>query len=116
MRSAILGILALGIMAISPSAASAAPSFDCRAANHPAEATICRSWRLSWLDRRLARAYSNARYDIRSTGHRRAYRRFVRDQRRWLRERNRCRHNRRCLVRSYRARIKWLRHGELDYY
>ncbi|MGI9410625.1 MAG: lysozyme inhibitor LprI family protein [Hyphomicrobiaceae bacterium] len=82
------------------------PSFNCHYAKNRTERAICRSWRLARLDRRLAYWYDKAML-------RASYfdqERWVRgQQRRWLRWRNACGGNKRCIGRKYRQRIRTLR-------
>lgn len=81
--------------------AQARPSFDCNKAGTPSEFAICDSAELSALDRALADAYNAAR----KAANRREARQIRSEQRRWLRQRNRCRDDVACLSEAMRSRI-----------
>jgi len=103
------GIIAAILFAatlMSQPARAASPSFNCSYADNATERTICNSWNLARLDRRLAYWYRKAReraYYFEFSNELRA------DQRSWLYSRNSCGYNRRCLRRAYRQRIRYLR-------
>ncbi|MGI9406151.1 MAG: hypothetical protein ACR2O4_07260 [Hyphomicrobiaceae bacterium] len=78
------------------------PSFNCNRARRGTEETICRSRRLSRLDRELDALYRN-KLEIAST--RRARRRLKRDQQDWVSNRNDCGTTRKCIRRAYEDRI-----------
>ncbi|MEL6288531.1 MAG: lysozyme inhibitor LprI family protein [Pseudomonadota bacterium] len=82
--------------------ATASPSFDCSSADRRAEQAICRSDRLAQLDRELATLYDEVRAGIRTS---RTRRELASDQRDWLRDRNDCERNRRCIREKYQERI-----------
>ncbi|KOR30768.1 hypothetical protein TI05_13450 [Achromatium sp. WMS3] len=77
-----------------------AVSFNCRYARKAAEVAICQSSYLSNLDDQLSSAYYSLPRYVRK--------KVRRSQRRWLRNRNRCGSNRRCIGRAYRSRINQL--------
>lgn len=76
---------------------ASAQSFDCGKARLDAEIAICESARLSRLDEEMASLYFGlpqyVREDIKGA------------QVRWLRRRNACGYDRRCIARAYRRRI-----------
>lgn len=90
--------------AIVPHAAQADPSFDCHTNWGVAEQTICANPDIASLDTQMSDLYFSISND--STG--RYYRRLKRDQRAWLRDRDDCGANVRCLRMIYRARIQEL--------
>lgn len=79
----------------------ATPSFTCGDKLGPAERQICSDAKLAGLDRRLADAYRASRERLRGA----ARQSLVRDQRRWLGERNRCKSDARCLEARYGERL-----------
>lgn len=97
-----IGAVTLGPSPAHAQAGAQGPSFDCRYAKLPSERRICRSRRLSQLDREMAATYFELRKGLRS---RRAQRRLSDAQNSWLIERNGCGQRRRCLRRKYRQRI-----------
>lgn len=106
--AAIGSSLAMASTAVSIGTAEAAsnPGFNCRTARNRTEHAICSSRWLARLDRRLnywyRRAMLRARYfDV--------TRQVRREQRAWLRRRNRCYGKRRCIARMYYLRIHELR-------
>jgi uncharacterized protein len=80
------------------------PSFDCKADRGRTEQAICGDYELRQMDLTMANLYFSIQAD--NTGRR--YRRLKRDQGTWLRERNECGSNVRCLRREYRDRIREL--------
>jgi len=78
------------------------PSFDCHTNLGLSEQTICANADLAHLDTDMSQLYFSIAND--TTG--RYYRRLKRDQRQWLRDRDDCGANVRCLRIIYRARIQ----------
>jgi len=89
--------LGIGMPAVS------AQSFDCDKARLDTEYAICDSPRLSRLDEEMSSLYYDLPRYVRNE--------IKRSQLRWLRRRNACGYNRRCIARAYRRRIEFL----LDY-
>lgn len=85
----VLAILTLIMLRSVPVSAA---GFNCWKSKTATEATICGSVHLSALDRRLNRAYRNSEISTWS-------------QRIWLRQRDRCGVNERCIERAYRDRL-----------
>jgi len=85
---------------------AAAASFDCTNVRKAAEQAICENRRLSRLDEQLdywyGRARERARYFDQTNW-------LVSQQRAWLRQRNQCGFDVRCLRWEYRSRIRALR-------
>lgn len=77
-----------------------AEPINCRAAYSDTEETICRNGSLRSLDRRVSAAYSRALYRGTTT---------VREQQRFLRNRDRCDGAPGCISRAYRDRLDELR-------
>ncbi len=103
--------IALGIMLFSLGAlpsAQAAPSFSCRGNLNDAEAAICSDPQLSDLDREMADIY-NSRVDRAREPERS---RVVAAQRAWLRERDDCGSDKKCLRSVYRERTAALSVGD----
>lgn len=73
------------------------PAFDCRKAVSPTEKTICVSWDLADQDLRLAELWAN-HPDVEK-------REAVQAQQRWLRERDQCQYDGRCIFQSYKRRF-----------
>ena len=77
------------------------PSFDCAKHSGPDEMAICRSGRLSGLDRELNAAFVTLRSRLDPSSQLR-----LRDEQRlWLRQRATCRDNESCLISVYETRI-----------
>lgn len=76
---------------------AAAQSFDCSKARRAAEFAICDSLRLSRLDEEMSALYYGLPHAVREQ--------IERSQLRWLRRRNACGYDRRCIARAYRRRI-----------
>lgn len=81
-----------------------ATSFNCRYAKLAAEVAICQDSRLSRLDERMASKY----FRLKNRLPRHLWRQVRYTQKRWLRSRNRCGYNFRCLENSYYSRIQSL--------
>jgi uncharacterized protein len=94
----IIILIALLISLSKPSTAASGAGFNCWKSKTATEATICGSGRLSALDRRLNRAYRNSEISTWA-------------QRIWLRRRDRCGVNERCIERAYRERLDRLERG-----
>ena len=81
--------------------AVASPSFDCATNRSIVEQAICGSGRLSYLDRELDRVYGSLRRRLNQTRQQ-----ALRDeQRAWLRRREDCGSDERCLIKAYQTRI-----------
>ncbi len=93
MRAVVMFAVFLGLGA----SGAAAQSFDCAKARLATELAICDSARLSRLDREMASLYFALPYVVREE--------IKGSQRRWLRRRNACGYDQRCIARSYRRRI-----------
>jgi len=87
------------------------PSFDCSQARRGAETRICRSRRLSRLDRDMAELFREARDQSLSW---RSRRRLIRDQRNWLARRDECGRDRSCLRDAYETHIADLKRLRRD--
>ena len=81
-----------------------ATSFNCRYAKLAAEIAICQDGRLSRLDERMASKY----YRLQNRLPYSYWRQIKISQRGWLRSRNRCGYNFRCIENAYYARIRYL--------
>jgi len=77
------------------------PSFRCTGNLNATERTLCVTPDLADLDREMAQTYRRLRASLRS----RARSRLRRDQKNWLKRRNRCRANANCLKDVYYYRI-----------
>jgi uncharacterized protein len=87
-----------------PAASTGQPSFDCAKASSWSEVTVCNDAGLADLDRYVAELYRSKRRSL--TGEQQES--VIRDQRTWLRERERCEKQadrKGCLVGVYKARI-----------
>jgi uncharacterized protein len=84
-------LIGLGVSVVS------AQSFDCSKARIAAEHAICDYPQLGRLDEEMASLYFSLPYVVRNE--------IKGSQRRWLRRRNACGYDRRCIARSYRRRI-----------
>lgn len=92
-----------GLVLAAPTAAAAA-SFDCRKAASQTELTVCANMDLNDRDVRMAQLYDIVRRLV-PMGTRSA---VMDRQAVWLRERNRCAGDRKCLSRAYDRRIREL--------
>lgn len=95
-------ICGTGLALASMTALASAQSFNCGDARSTTERSICDSRTLRKLDKEMGLEYAYVRRFQTSP---RARKRFIKEQRAWIRQRNRCGANRFCLVRSYRERI-----------
>ena len=104
MKKTILAFIILGFT----SSLFARPSW-CRNAHTYVEKRICHSRYLSDLDYELNDIYHRVK-DILREEDRYLYRRLIRSERRWIRNRNAdCyRRSNRCIARKYRRRIRYL--------
>ncbi len=75
-------------------------SFDCGDADLPAEVAICENPELAELDEEMASLYFSLPSGVRSE--------ITQSQARWLRQRNACGYNFRCIERAYLQRIEFL--------
>jgi len=98
-----LGALALFALILSPQP-SAAAAIDCDRAFTADELTICQRNGLMRLDRELASLFDDAM----NAAHADLKYMLREGQASWLRARNRCARDRRCIRRHYRARIREL--------
>ncbi|MEZ5773230.1 MAG: hypothetical protein R3D33_00540 [Hyphomicrobiaceae bacterium] len=94
------------VVAASGTASAASPSFSCHGRLNATERTICDSWRLAKLDRKLAYWYGKAR-ERAGYFHQTSWLRN--SQRDWLAERNSCGYDESCIRWAYESRIEWLR-------
>lgn len=106
--AALLG-LTTAVVALSGIAQAGSPSFRCDNLHTShrsvdAERTICQSNRLGSLDRNLAGAYEQVKGQLNW----RASTKLRRTQLAWLKHRNACGDDRRCIARKYRKRIRQL--------
>lgn len=83
---------------------ASAQSFDCKVDRGRTEQAICGDAQLREMDQRMANLYFSIQAD--NTGRR--HRRLKHDQGEWLKERNDCGANVRCLRRAYAERIREL--------
>ncbi|MEM7426304.1 MAG: caspase family protein [Pseudomonadota bacterium] len=81
------------------------PGFNCAYARHPTEIAICNSNRLARYDLTINQVYARLSGRLNRSNRRR----LSRNQKRWLRKRNRCGRNVGCIERAYRTRINVLR-------
>ena len=81
------------------------PGFDCAYARHPTEIAICNSNRLAQYDLTINQVYARLSGRLNRINRKR----LARNQKRWLRKRNRCGRNVGCIERVYRTRINVLR-------
>ena len=95
-----------GVTPSAPVVASGAPSFDCRRAAAPAEIAICRDPSLAELDQDLNGTYREAQ--AAAVGDNAVA--LAAQQRAWMRQRNACGANARCLRQTMTARLTDL-HG-----
>lgn len=93
-------IVVLAFVLTAGASAVSAQSFDCDKARIATEFAICDSPRLSRLDERMASLYFGLPHYIRED--------IEGEQLRWLRRRNACGYDRRCIARAYRRRIDTL--------
>ncbi len=88
---------------------ASAASYNCRYTKLAAEVEICQDGRLSRLDEQMAAKY----FRLKNRLPRHLWRQVRYTQKGWLRSRNRCGYNFRCLENSYYSRIQglnsWLR-------
>ena len=107
-------LMAVAIFVLSfwfiPYSAAFGQSFDCRKARLAAEKTICSGQWLSKMDIRLNEAFGRLRSSKPAGRQRRG---LIRAQRNWLRARNQCKSNRRCLRSQYDDRLAEIE-GQLD--
>jgi uncharacterized protein len=96
MRVALVFALFLGLGA----SGATAQSFDCEKARLAAEFAICDSQRLSRLDEEMSALYFGLPYVVRNE--------IKVSQRRWLRRRNACGYDTRCIEDAYLRRIEVL--------
>jgi uncharacterized protein YecT (DUF1311 family) len=89
---------------LAPSPSSAA-SFNCRLASLPAELLICNDGRLGALDERMARRYAL----LVNTAPPDVVLQIRAEQKAWIRGRNLCGYDGRCVANAYRHRIGQLR-------
>lgn len=98
-------IMALGVAAIMLSAADlSAQSIKCNNAVTADEVTICSGQRLKRLDRQLGKIYKA----VLGEAHKDLHYMIREEQAAFIRARNRCRTDRRCIRRHYNARINEL--------
>ena len=95
-------------LALSSTGGAQAASYDCMAATRAAEIAVCNSSTLNRLDEDLADYYRSLLDRV--TGRQAAQLR--RDQRSWLKARNSCQSDRRCLRARYQERLAHLREIE----
>ena len=98
-RIALIGFLIFLSLSLTEAA-----SFDCRKAFSRIEKAICSDARLNDLDNQLGYLYREVKNSI---GNPHYVDQFVRESRKWLKERNRCR-NRNCIRQKYHNRITQL--------
>lgn len=103
-KTVLLGAAVLFLVAGKANAAS----FNCSYARLPVEVAICQSNTLHILDERMSSKYY--RLKNRLPGYQ--WRQVRRQQKSWLRDRNRCGYDTQCLIGSYNWRIgalnRWL--------
>jgi uncharacterized protein len=97
----LVAILVSTVLFSSLSSAQLGPSFDCKTDRGKAEQAICGNDELRQMDLAMANLY----FTIQADNTRRKYRKLKKDQVEWLKERNDCGANVRCLRRAYRERI-----------
>lgn len=88
-----------------------AASFNCRYAKLPVEISICQNSHLHRLDERMARKYFRLKNSL--PGYLR--RELAREQRHWIRSRNRCGYDEYCITSRYTRRIRQLNRWLSDY-
>ena len=98
------------INAVEPASGAHGPSFDCARATIPTEVAICRDASLSALDQQLSSAFRRALAT--AVGNDAAA--LVAAQRAWVRQRNACGANDRCLSQTMTARLTDLHETRQD--
>lgn len=93
------------LLIMAPIETALGQSFNCTTARLQAEKTICSGRLLSKLDEQLDQIYGRLQATLADRNERR---RLSRSQRNWLRARNQCKSNRRCLREHYRDRLSEL--------
>ena len=96
-----ISILSCALIIICSNAALSA-SFNCNRATTCTENVICETPKLSTLDSRMDRLYS----DLQGNANYRGVRRLLNSQRAWLDNRDSCGCNANCLVGMYESRIE----------
>lgn len=100
----IAAALVSSLLFASYASAQRGPSFNCRTDRGRAEQAICGDDGLRQMDLAMASLY----FAIQSDNAGRKYRRLQKEQVEWLKDRNECGSNARCLRRIYRDRIREL--------
>ena len=93
-----------GLMATAQQSSAASPSFNCYKATTPNEILICDHALLSKKDRIMANLYK----DVRRHSNYEARLNLKREQRNWVKDRQRCYRDYECTLKSYEYRIKEL--------
>ena len=88
-----------------------AASFDCGLARTPVEVTICRDEVLGELDEKMAARFFNLKSRVPAQ----TWRQIRRQQKSWLRARNRCGYDDYCITGQYTLRIKELNNWLEEY-
>lgn len=104
-RVCLLAGLVLALLPVLEGRQAAAASFDCRAAESPAEITICDSRSLRRLDTILGDLYASV-MDVAEGA---MARRIRTEQRNWLASREVCEYDLTCIRAHYEGRIRELR-------
>jgi uncharacterized protein YecT (DUF1311 family) len=81
-------------------------SFDCARAHNITERTICGSRELSGFDKSIADAYIQLAKQIKGTGENENN--LTEDQRLWIKKRNSCNSNEKCILGVMRSRLEFL--------
>ncbi len=102
MKKLVLAIIAFTIF--NPSTPARSASFDCGLARTPVEVTICRDENLSTLDEKMAAQFFNLKPRVPEH----IWQQIRRQQKNWIRARNRCGYDDYCITGQYTARIKEL--------
>jgi uncharacterized protein len=103
-RNGLFGLLLALLASGFPVAPASAQSFNCRYAKTAVEVLICQDAELSTLDARMASAY----FELRGTLSGADRRDLEASQRAFLRQRNDCGRDRRCVADAYEDRIRQL--------
>ena len=83
---------------------AAETSFDCSRASNVTEKSVCQDKTLAALDRKMAKTYAEAKQSYLKN----EMKKLTSDQRAWIKNRNRCKDDRNCIVNVYQKRIAQL--------
>ncbi len=95
----------ISVMIFSGATLAIGQSFSCSRAQIPSEYAICNSENLIVLDERMAALFADKRVGADNTS---AVNEISKDQGNWLKKRNECEQNFKCLEQQYKSRIQKL--------